>query len=198
MIMRLPAMVVYDRHKTMTGSNPAKQSRLWAAFKSYTFGFVGRNILNLGMGVLAGSAWLATWPVSALYGLASGKKRYYKGFNIKIPRPMSPNGWFNHYLFGQRHVLGATYRAKIEMDDHGCLYLLGYAALKALQYNLWDPFKHVITLNMEKLSGGGYIAPQGKDLKEEGYQRSLKDKEEALSYNENDEDILEGKEREGE
>ena len=134
LIMRDPDDVEKERFKTYTGLDANGVSRRWATFKAYTFGFVGRNILNLGMGALAGAAWLATWPVSALYGLASGKKRYYKGFNIKIPRPMSPNGWYNHYMFGQRHVYGAGVRARI--DGHGIPYLAGYMALKTLQYNL--------------------------------------------------------------
>ena len=161
------ALIRREYNGNWTDSMHTNASIYWARFKACTFGFVGRNILNIGMGILGGAAWLATYPLAALVGAvgsASGNKelkKYYKGFNIKIPRPMSPNGWYRYYLHDQKHATSAINR----MDDLGKSRsrIVGEFLLRFPQYNIWHPLKHILTLDIKHLSGGGYIEPHKKD-----------------------------------
>ena len=161
---------------TFDSTIPLGTARKWAAFKSYTFGFVGRNILNLGMGAIAGAAWLVSYPFAAAIGAVgslAGKKeltKFYRGFNIKIPRPMSPQGWYNYYLYGQRH---ATSDAMLKRGD---LEGIGEFILRSAQYNLWHPLKHVLTLDVEHLSGGGYVEPHAEVKKKKAREGEMIDK----------------------
>ena len=92
-------------------------------------------------------------------------------------------------------IRGATLRQQIR--GHGNVYQTFYLAAKSLQYNLWDPFKHLATLNMDMLSGGGYYMPHREEVAEDRYKRSDDDVKQANSkYNENDEDELEAAEAE--
>lgn len=139
----------------------------WAALKAYTVGLFGRNILNLGMGAVAGTAWLASYPFALLAAGITGNKKYYKGFNIKIPHPQSPKGWMKYYAYHRRHVWNAMFR----YADKRRWWPLVYPG-KFLQYNVWDPIKHLITLDVNHLSGGAYF---GKDTKRE----AIKDRADA-------------------
>jgi len=159
-------LIVREHSTDLTDSMTTLGSEYWAKFKSYTFGLFGRNILNIGMGAIAGAAWLATYPLAALVGAVgsiSGNqdlKKYYKGFNIKIPRPMSPKGWFEYYMHDQKHATTSVKR--IGIDGGGRWRQAGEFFLRLLHYNLWHPLKHILTLDMKHLSGRGYFEPHGK------------------------------------
>ena len=164
---REDALIRREHRSDWTDSMHTDGAIYWARFKAFTFGFVGRNILNIGMGILGGAAWLATYPVAALVGAvgsATGNeelKKYYKGFNIKIPRPMSPKGWFRYYLHDQKHATSAIRR--MNEADKSNARTIGEFLLRFSQYNIWHPIKHIFTLDIKHLSGGGFIEPHKKD-----------------------------------
>ena len=141
-----------------TDRRPVVMSSYWAALKAYTVGLFGRNILNLGMGAIAGTAWLASYPFALLTAGITGNREYYKGFNIRIPRPQSPKQWMRYYLYNRRHVGNAMGRY-IKNRWWWFLVIPG----KFIQYDIWDPFKHLVTLDMDHLAGGAFI----KDTKKE-------------------------------
>ncbi len=151
----------------VTDQRPVQMSKYWAIMKAYTVGLFGRNILNLGMGAIAGTAWLASYPIARMIGAATGKAEYKKGFNIRIPHPQSAKKWLRYYMYSRRHV-GNTISRYLKRPWIMPLVVAG----KFIQYDIWDPFKHLITFDVNHLSGGAYF---GKDTKRE----AIKDRADA-------------------
>lgn len=162
-------IILREFNTDLTDNIPVGWSFYWAKFKACTFGLIGRNILNIGMGAIAGAAWLANYPLAAMvgaYGSLSGNqdlKKYYKGFNIKIPRPMSPKGWYEYYLHHQKHAATAVTRVGMNEGNTGEQIL--EFILRFFQYDLWHPLKHILTLDIKHLSGRGYFEPHAKEKK---------------------------------
>ena len=101
-----------------------------------------------------------SYPFALLTGAITGNKEYYKGFNIRIPHPQSPKAWMKYYMYNRRHVGNAISR-HINKKWWMCFFVVPG---KFIQYDIWDPFKHLITLDMNHLAGGAYF---GKDTKRE-------------------------------
>ncbi len=155
--------------------------------KGYTVGLFGRNLLNMAMGAIAGAAWLASYPIARAYGAITKNAKYKRGFNIKIPRPMSPNAWVKYYRFEQKHATMAMIRSSNLM---AIPMLIG----KTIQYNLWDPIKHIFTLDMKHLAGGSYVTTGEdereliKDRADAEYKNLMEDRDEYLDDEEDEEE----------
>ena len=186
-------LILRQYNTDLTDNIPAGGSFAWAKFKACTFGLIGRNILNIGMGAIAGAAWLGTYPLAVMvgaYGSLAGNqdlKKYYKGFNIKIPRPMSPKGWYEYYLHHQKHAVSAA--ARVQMDGGKIGKQIQEFILRFFQYNLWHPIKHILTLDMKHLSGNGYFEPHEKDKRKKMEEMAKAElRGEQLGFDEDDED----------
>ncbi|MBO4336694.1 MAG: hypothetical protein J5842_01305, partial [Lachnospiraceae bacterium] len=114
-------------------------------------------------------AWIVSYPIAAAYAKISGKSKFKKGFNIKIPRPMSPLGWYNYYRNEQGHATGQV--KKVQDNDGGFFAQAGTFIGRSIQYNLWDPFKSIVTLDINSLAGGGVIEPHAKEKEIDKQQR---------------------------
>ena len=156
---------------------------------------IGRNALNIGMGALGGAAWLASYPVAITYGAFTGQvQKYKRGFRIPIPYPMSPIAWTRYYVYRRRHVSMALARNVWYM---ALPVLIG----KSIQYNLWDPLKHLLTLDMDHLAGGAYVnMPKKRDAiskRGEKEYRELTHRAAEIASRESDSDSEDGSEDAG-